>query len=89
MITEASALLWKAADGGQFGYSGVIPVAVVRPLSAARDGPWTWTLLVGPPPVLQQFEAAGERPTLCAAKDKAQHAWAQWCAMADLISRQS
>jgi hypothetical protein len=89
MTAAAGTLLWKAGDGGQFGYSGVIPVAVVRPLSAALTGPWTWTLLVGPPQVLQGFEAAGERPTLSAAKDKAQHAWAHWCSMADVISCQN
>ncbi len=73
MATEARSLLWKAASGGQYGYSGVMPVAVVRPLSNA-NGPWTWTLLVGPSPVLQQFEAAGERPDLGAAKEKAEEA---------------
>ena len=55
-------LLWKSAGTGHYGYSGEIPVAVVRPL-AAIEGPWTWTLLVGPPTVLQAFEAAGERPS--------------------------
>jgi hypothetical protein len=87
MATEARSLLWKAASGGQYGYSGVMPVAVVRPLSNA-NGPWTWTLLVGPSPVLQQFEAAGERPNLGAAKEKAEEAWSHWCTMADLTLKQ-
>ena len=54
-------LLWESAGTGHYGYSGEIPVAVVRPL-AAIEGPWTWTLLVGPPTVLQAFEAAGRAP---------------------------
>ena len=87
MATAARPLLWKAAAGGQYGYSGVMAVAVVRPLSNA-NGPWTWTLLVGPSPALQQFEAAGERPNAGAAKDKAEEAWSHWCSMAGLTPKQ-
>ena len=88
MATAARPLFWKAAfSGGQYGYSGVMPVAVIRPLSNG-NGPWTWTLLVGPSPVLQQFEAAGERPNLGAAKQKAEEAWSHWCTMADLTLKQ-
>ena len=71
-------LLWKSAGTGHYGYSGEIPVAVVRPL-AAIEGPWTWTLLVGPPTVLQAFEAAGERPSRSRAQNKAEEAWRRWC----------
>ena len=74
-------LLWKSAGTGYYGYSGEIAVAVVRPLSAI-EGPWTWTLLVGPPTVLQAFEAAGERPSRSRAQDKAEEAWRRWCELA-------
>jgi hypothetical protein len=74
-------LLWKSAGTGHYGYSGEIPVAVVRPL-AAIEGPWTWTLLVGPPTVLQAFEAAGERPSRSRAQNKAEEAWRRWCKLA-------
>ena len=70
-IRAAMMLLWKSAGTGHYGYSGEIPVAVVRPL-AAIEGPWTWTLLVGPPTVLQAFEAAGERPSLSRAQNMAE-----------------
>jgi hypothetical protein len=78
--------LWGSAGTAYYGYSGDMPVAVVRPLSAIH-GRWTWTLLIGPPAVLQGFEAAGERPDLSGAKDKAKEAWLQWCTMAALTPR--
>src|SRR4051812_25065865 len=76
-IRAAMMLLWKSAGTGHYGYSGEIPVAVVRPL-AAIEGPWTWTLLVGPPTVLQAFEAAGERPSLSRAQNMVEEAWTGW-----------
>src|SRR3954454_4828951 len=45
-IRAAMMLLWKSAGTGHYGYSGEIPVAVIRPL-AAIEGPWTWTPACG------------------------------------------
>jgi len=87
MDTSRAKLRWKSSGTGYYGFSGSIPVAVVRPLSGSVEGHWTWTLLVGPPVVLQKFESAGERKTLAAAQRKAEACWRCWRVMADLLPK--